>query len=169
MHISSTTDPSKNFTSIPLENKSQGLNRGSEGDYTHYFLFSQKWYCQSLLFCKKKQSTGFKCKFLFNLYLTISIVTILSILLVLRMEVVDRVRHDVSGVHRFPKRRGDAVHGHAPTNIVSSDHTGAPALCHVHGHGKRIPKCHGREEHFNANEEILISCTDCPWPEKSKF
>ena len=109
---------------------------------------------------QKKQSRGFKCQFSFHLYLTISIVTILSILLVLRMEVVDRVRHDVSGVHRFPKRRGNAVHGHAPTNIISSDHTGAPALCHVHGHGKRIPKCHGREEHFNANEEILISCTD---------
>ena len=54
MHISSTTDPSKNFTSIPLENKSQGLNRGSEGDYTHYFYFHKNWYlCQSLMFCKK--------------------------------------------------------------------------------------------------------------------
>ena len=51
-------------------------------------------------------------------YLAFSIGAVLGVLLVLRVEVVDGIGHDVAGVHRLPERGGDAVHGHAPPDLA---------------------------------------------------
>ena len=56
---------------------------------------------------------------IFSIYL-ISIRAVLGVLLVLGVEVVDRIRHDVPRVHRFSQGRGNALHGDGSTNSVSS-------------------------------------------------
>ena len=72
------------------------------------------------------------------------------------MEVVERVRHDVARVHRLPQRARDAVHRHVPPAART-----ARAAAHVRRDGEGELHEDGREEHLDADEEVLVACCHC--------
>ena len=82
---------------------------------------------------------------------------VLGVLGVLRVEVVERVRHDVAGVHRLPQRARDTLHRHR------SAARAARVAAGVGRDGEGELHHDGREEHFNTNQKVLISSRDRSW------
>ena len=83
---------------------------------------------------------------------------VLGVLGVLRVEVVESVRHDVPGVHGLPQGARDALHGHIPAGA-------GPARPRARRHvvGDREGKLHqdGGKEHLDTDQEVLISRGHC--------
>ena len=77
---------------------------------------------------------------------------VLGVLLVLWVEIVDGIGHDVPGVHRLPQGAGDALHRHVPPRGVSSP------ICHVCGDRESIFHRDSSKEHLDADQKVLISC-----------
>jgi len=78
---------------------------------------------------------------------------VLSVLLVLRVEVVDSVRHDVARIHRLLEGRRYALHGDRPPHALRRD----AALAEVDRDGERVAQGDGSEEHLNTDEKILVA------------
>jgi len=67
---------------------------------------------------------------------------------------VERICHDVLRVDGLFQAAGDALHGDGTPAGVGR------AVLRVNGDGESVAQGHGRETHFNANQEILISSRD---------
>ena len=74
------------------------------------------------------------------------------------MEVVEGVCHYVPGVHRLPQGAGDALHGHVPPGVVPA---GTRTRRHVVGDGEGKLHQDGGKEHFNTDQEVLVSRGHC--------
>lgn len=74
---------------------------------------------------------------------------VLGVLLVLRMEVVEGVRHYVLGIHCLLEAAGDRLHGEGAVRVA--------VRVHVHGGRERVPQRHRRGAHLDADQEVLVA------------
>lgn len=76
---------------------------------------------------------------------------LLGVLLVSWREIVDGILNHVSRVHGLLQAAGNALHGGTATK-------GIQAFVHVDCVCKRMSQSQSSEEHFNANDEVLVAC-----------
>lgn len=74
---------------------------------------------------------------------------VLRVLLVLRVEVVERVSHYVLGVHGLLQAAGDGLHGDGAVRVA--------VRVRVHGGREGVAQRHGRRQHLDADEEVLVA------------
>jgi len=79
---------------------------------------------------------------------------VLRVLLILRMEIVESIRHDILRVDSLFQAAGDALHGDGTSAGVGR------AVLRVNGDGESVTQGHGCKTHFNADQEILVSSRD---------